>query len=559
MITKINNKYGEYKIPKKQKSFDEICFPKKYELQIPQKFVPEYIGPKTNNKSVLVFHKIGSGKTCTAIRIGEAWKKHRRVIFVAPASLLGNFRNELRSMCAGNEYLSQKNRDELKKHHPNSKEYKRIIEDSDDKIDKYYDIYSYNKFVDAIKNNDISFRNKIVIIDEVQNVVSEEGSFYKEIYNALSRAPSDLRIVLLSATPIFDNPSEIALTFNLMRIPLQFPTGKEFNKMFIDDKNNVINIDKFKSMITGYVSYYRGAPPYTFPECKIKYVKCIMHDFQYKSYLTVLETEKMEYKNHIREKGFREGEIKKLQNYFFIGTRIISNIAFPNKKINESGLKMLDKRNITLNNLETYSCKFYKIITKLKKLSGTAFVYSNFKGYGGLKSFSKILDAFGYKNYKDHGEGSKRYAVWSGDENLAYREEIKAVFNNANNSSGKKLKLLLISSAGKEGLSLFRCQQVHIIEPYWNISRLQQIIGRAVRYCSHRDMDPEKRLVKVSIYLAVHPKEKETVDQKIVKIAAYKDKPIKQFEKALKEVAVDCELFKNANVFEGEEPIKCNK
>ena len=48
---------------------------------------------------------------------------------------------------------------------------------------------------------------------------------------------------------------------------------------------------KFKNMIRGYVSYYRGAPPYTFPTMKVKYIECEMSDFQYKIYKKIINTE----------------------------------------------------------------------------------------------------------------------------------------------------------------------------------------------------------------------------------------------------------------------------
>ncbi len=65
-------------------------------------------------------------------------------MIVLPASLKGNFRSELRSPCAGNNYISDNDRNLLKKYHPSSQEYKNIIKKSDDKIDIYYNIYSYN-------------------------------------------------------------------------------------------------------------------------------------------------------------------------------------------------------------------------------------------------------------------------------------------------------------------------------------------------------------------------------------------------------------------------------
>lgn len=566
---KIYQKYKKYVIPKKKKTFEQICFSKKFELQIPQKFLAEYINPNTDYKAILIFHQIGSGKTCTAINIGEQWKKLKKIVVVVPASLIGNFKTELRSKCTGNSYLKPQERELLVTLHPTTEKYKEIIKKSDERIKKYYDIYSYNKFIKYIESKKIKLRNVILIIDEIQNMISERGKYYKVLYNAIHSAPADLRIILLSATPIFDKPNEIALTMNLLRIPFELPTGKEFERSFILIKKNkktgqyfykAKNLDIFKERIRGFVSYYRGSPPYVFPLKIIKYVKCEMSEFQYRSYITVLSQEEKQHKryNLIRKyRIFKTGEILNLPNNFFIGTRIISNIAFPNKNINESGYLSLKGDILELENIKKYSCKFYSIIKKINKATGPIFVYSNFKNFGGIKSFVKVLEAQGYKHYLKFGEGKKRYAIWSGDETKEVKEEIKTIFNQLDNYNGHKLKIIIGSLAAKEGISFKNVQQVHIMEPYWNWSRMEQIIGRAYRTCSHAYMPEEKRVVKVYIYIATYRTEKETIDQYIMNLALQKKKLIQEFENALKEVAIDCKLFKNANVYEDEKDIKC--
>ena len=512
-----------------------------------------------------MFHRIGAGKTCTAVRVGEVWKHIRKIVVVVPASLIGTFRNELRSPCAGNAYLTESERNQLKSLHPTSDEYKEIIERSDTRINKYYHIFSYNKFVEASEEGSLGLNNSVLIVDEVQNMVSEMGKYYQVLHQAIHDAPSNIRIILLSATPMFDRPIEIALTMNLLRLDNPIPIGRDFEKIFIRSRKRsdkytytVQNMEMFKEMIKGKVSYFRGAPPHAFPLEITKYVNCPMSRFQYKSYLTVLAGENFDkqfdkLKNH---KLFQDGDIINLPNNFFIGTRIISNIAFPNKNINESGLESLTDNHI-INELPRYSPKFYRIIQKINRCTGTVFVYSNFKEFGGIKSFVKILKAHKYSNYLETGEGRKRFAVWTGDEKHEVKEVIKTVFNRVENSDGSKLKVMLGSPSIKEGITLLRVQQVHIIEPYWNQSRLDQVIGRAIRYCSHKDMPEKKRVVKVYIYIATHPNEDETIDQYISKLASDKNKLIKQFELALKETAVDCRLFKNANVYKEEEDIVC--
>jgi hypothetical protein len=366
-------------------------------------------------------------------------------------------------------------------------------------------------------------------------------------------APSDLRIVLLSATPIFDKPNEIGLTLNLLRLPESLPDGNKFFDTYIKTRKSkdkisfhVKNLDDFKDKIKGYVSYYRGAPPYVYPEMKIKYVKCFMSDFQYQCYKTILKND------HYTKKG----TIFDMTNDFFIGTRIISNIAFPNKKTGEEGLKSLLQNHI-LKKLEKYSIKFYTIMKKIQSASGTVFIYSNFKEYGGIKTFIKILETFGYKNYLKYDEGKKRFAVWSGEESISDKEKIRTVFNRNDNQNGSKIKIILGSPSIKEGVSFKNVRQVHILEPYWNESRLSQVIGRASRFCSHKDLDDEKRNVKVYIYISVHEKEKQSIDEYILNLARAKQKIIQKFELALKESAIDCELFKNANVFSDEADIEC--
>lgn len=566
---KINKEYKRFYISDKKKTFNEICFPNKYELQTQQQFLPQFINPKTSFKSILVFHKIGAGKTCTAVRIAEEWKHKKHILVVLPASLKGNFRNELRSNCVGEDYISDKDKATLKSLHPSSRQYKNIIKKSDSAIDKYYNIMSYNKFIKLAINKKIKLKDTLLIIDEIQNMVSETGVYYATLHNLIQKSDDSSRFVFMSATPMFDKPVEIALTLNLLNKNDQLSIGADFYKEFINTKKDkrekivydVRNLEKISAFAKGLVSYYRGAPPYVFPEATLKIVKCEMSNNQYAAYKTVQENEtemgSKKYKNKL--KVYEANAVGDLPNNFFIGTRIISNVLYPNMKINQKGLDSFTGK-YTTTMLEKYSIKFHKILKKIKKAKRTVFVYSSFKEYGGIKSFQKVLEDNDFKNYSTDGEGKNRFAVWSGDESLTTREEIRNVFNGTNNMHGEKIKVLLGSPAIKEGVSLYRVSQVHVIEPTWNWSTMSQIIGRAVRFCSHKDLDKDQRNVKVYIYIAMHPKEKESTDEYILNLAIQKQKLISKFEMVLKESAVDCHLFKNANYYKNDEDdIKCVK
>ena len=551
---KINDKYKEYKIRKSNKTYDQWCNPKTYTLQLPQEFLANFINPNTPYKDILIYHRIGSGKTCTAIQIAEKFKKQKRIIVVVPASLRGNFKNELRSFCTGNTYLTQKERDTISKLDPTNDKYIEIIEKSDEKIDEYYEIYSYNKFVELIEGETINLKNAILIIDEIQNMISEQGTYYQILYNAIKKAPKDLRIILLSATPMFDKPNELALTLNLLRLPKEIPTAKEFNKKFIKttEKNDgslsykMINIELFKSYIKGFISYYSGAPEFVFPETRIKYVECEMSDFQASSYKKISDYEET-YKND-------------LTNDFYIGTRMVSNIVFPNKTIDEKGFELLTPKLIE-KDLDKYSCKYFEIMERIQKSGGKIFVYSNFKEYGGLASFIKVLETFGYKNYIKNGSGKKRFAIWTGDESDIVKNEIRNVYNQKKNIDGSQIKILLGSSAIKEGVSLLNVRQAHIIDGYWNWNKIKQIIGRVSRFCSHKELPEERRMVKVYLYLAVFKNKKmESIDEYMRVLAHNKNKLINQFEKAIIESSIDCSLNYNTNINENdEEKLVCDK
>ena len=499
---------------------------------------------------MLVFHQIGAGKTCAAISVAEKLKNKLKIIVVVPASLIGNFMDELRSPCPNYNYITPSEQTKLSTLKIDDPEYYEIIKNSEKRIKKFYTIYSYHKFVDLAQNNKIKLKNTLLIIDEIQNMVSLTGTFYQTLKDLIDNSDNSLRILILSATPMFDRPSEIGLTLNLLKPKIKFPIGNDFNQKFLLKKEinyNVINMTNFINLSKGLVSYYRGAPPYTYPNQIFKVVKCQMSDFQFKSYLTALSSEGEYIKG-----AFKNVDILNLPLNFSLGTRMVSNIAFPNKCIGEIGFNDFKDNYLMFQNISNFSIKFYKILKKIKKSEGPTFVYSNFKDFGGLRSFIKFIEYQGYKNYKIHGEGPNRYSVWTGDESQRMKEEIKKIFNKKENKDGSKIKIMLGSPSVKEGVSFKRVRQVHILEPYWNMSRILQIIGRAIRFCSHSDIIKIDRNVEVFLYLAIR-KGEETIDQHIWEIAKEKDKIIQIFETALKENAVDCELFYNRNVYKTDE------
>lgn len=551
----LTNTFKKYKIHKEYRTEQELCNPKKFKLQNPQKFVASYISPKTPYRNLLVFHQIGSGKTCASIQIAENWKKTHKIIVAVPASLILNFKKELVSKCANAQYITDKEIELLKKDKFTTISHKKILKTIEKRINKYYEIISHQKLIQKIQTKSLRIKNKVLIIDEIQNLVSMKGTYYKILYKYLSKNRNNSPIILLSATPMFDKPIELSLTLNLLNLNEFIPVGKMFENLFIqrykDTEGEIFytikNTDMLSKMIKGYVSYFRGAHPKTFPKKTQIIVKCKMKEFQLKSYIAVS-----------KKKGrFKKTDLFKISDSFFIGLRAISNIAFPNRKFGKKGFDSFTGKLLKGQYLREYSEKFYKIIKFIKKSQGPVFIYSNFKNYFGIKSLIKVLEAYKYLDFSKNEQGAKRFAIWSGDTSNTTRSKLIKIFNSKENINGEKIKILLGTPSIKEGVSLLRVEQVHILEPYWNISRLDQIIGRAIRYCSHKDVPKYRKNVTIYMYESVLPSKEISIDTYITSLAKRKQIIITQFENILKQSAVDCNLNKNANFVGKNNKLKC--
>lgn len=212
--------------------------------------------------------------------------------------------------------------------------------------------------------------------------------------------------------------------------------------------------------------------------------------------------------------------------------------------------------------LAKYSAKYAAILTRILSAPGSSLVYSQFLDMEGIGIFSLCLEANGFTPIEIQNAGGNwvfsektkqslakpgqnRYVVFTGGEkrevrsmalklfNARFRElpeslqtfsyikpnkeasekfSLESLFPNAN-KTGEIARVFCITSAGAEGLSLKNVRQVHIMEPYWNSVRTDQVKGRAIRICSHTDLDynddPElnQRSVEIFTYCSVFPTE----------------------------------------------------
>ena len=136
-----------------------------------------------------------------------------------------------------------------------------------------------------------------------------------------------------------------------------------------------------------------------------------------------------------------------------------------------------------------------------------------------------------------------RYSMITGDIRLSPDNdfEVKGL-TTEDNKDGNKIKVVLISKAGSEGIDLKFIRQVHMLEPWYNMNRMEQIIGRAVRNFSHKDLPFEKRNVEIFMYGTILENEnkEEAADLYVYRVAEFKAIQIGNVTRVLKETAVDC-------------------
>ena len=217
-----------------------------------------------------------------------------------------------------------------------------------------------------------------------------------------------------------------------------------------------------------------------------------------------------------------------------------------------------------------YSFKIKALIDSLLGSQGPVIVYSQFidsglipialaleaKGftrYGNNKSLFanspyEELDVNTYKKKSEVLQSGQRfrgakYVIISGNSNISpdIVSDLKAC-TDSNNVDGENVKVILLSAAGSEGLDFKYIRQIHILEPWYNINREEQIIGRAIRTCSHKDLPLTKRNVQIFMHGTLLSNANESVDLLIYRKAEEKAKTIGNITRVLKEHSIDCYL-----------------
>jgi len=449
--------------------------------------------------AILLYHSLGSGKSATSIAGSEG----READVVVPASLRENYKKEV------SKFTSR----------PSKR-----------------NIMSYEKFT----KEGPSYNSKTLVMDEAQRIGRAESSRSK---NVMDYAKNYEKRILLSGTPALNSPRELApiirtLSPEKKNIPIDQTL---FNKRYIGEKKinpsiwkrimgaspgvefYPINTEEIKDAVLGKVHYYKSSKE-GFPDRidKTKLIEASPEQDKIYRYVTSKADPVVAMKVRANL-PLSKKELKSI-NSFMGAARQVSNTTS------------------SYGGQETYSNKTKEIASDIKEKSKKnkdhkSIVYSNYIA-SGIDEIGRILD--------DEGISYEKYTGKMSDKDKK---------NAVEKYNSGKTKALLVSSSGSEGLDLKGTRSIHIMEPHWNKNRIEQVIGRGIRYKSHDHLPEKDRKVEVIKYHTTLPKTKiqkifkkdpdTSADQYLDDLSEEKDALLSKFLEIFKEEGLNKESSLN--------------
>ena len=270
-------------------------------------------------------------------------------------------------------------------------------------------------------------------------------------------------------------------------------------------------------------------------------------------------------------------------------------VAAYSEQLDAAMNKLVKQDYLTIDKLrDVYSPKFAQMYEDIRASPGSVLVYSQFRMIEGLGIFKEVLnrqgfaeinivnnEEFGYMiddmDIFDEQYDNKRYVIFNSDRTKTnilmnifngnskalpkvIQEQLSHINLEKEQMYGKVVKAMMITQSGAEGISLKNVRRVLITEYFWNSVRIDQVIGRAVRTCSHKSLPVADQNVQVFTYLmnftkkqlndnpTLRSKDKEiTTDKHIYNIAKSKEGLVNSFLKMLKAASLDCVIQSDVN------------
>ena len=287
-----------------------------------------------------------------------------------------------------------------------------------------------------------------------------------------------------------NHPSEIAELLHTATGKPVLGTKAEFNSRFINQRKVAPGLmGRLLGRKPGIVE--EGKNLNQFRDIAKRYVNTFKGDEEYKKHIPIVQREV----RHVE----MSNDQQKIYDYTFHKTP-----AWVRWKI---------KHNLPPSKAESKNLNAF--------LLGARQVSNSTNGYGSLHETPKIhalmqdikqgmkddpnFKSVIYSNFLDSGVGSvahemKRlkipYGEFTGEQKDFERNETIKNYNKG------KLKALLLSPAGGEGLDLKGTKFMGVLDPNWNPEKTEQAIGRTARFKSHEALPEDQRKVRVVQYMS---------------------------------------------------------
>ena len=513
--------------------------------------------------------------------------------------------------CTGRRYLDMLLRIEREPRNWNNPIIRSKLEDISKKlINEFYEFSAYQSFGNIINEKlggkegtepdeqwiHDNFDNRLVIIDEAHNI--REGG--KDTEKAISKGLRNLVniaegmvFVCLTATPMFDSYEEIMFYMNLFfwndrrqASTAEFPVSQFFNNKGVLKKGKSEQI--FRDWVSDYVSFVKGENPFTFPfrlppprtlvkeavrkdfynkdigpQDTLQYLSLVDSEVQghQRDYILLLPKKKEPKKKENTNTNTAENKKEEEEDKITLMEPTVAVLP-DNKKFTDyfswtgKGYEYRGEPCLTPETIGNTSAKFKTVIQSIEKGKGVCFVYSNYVTMG-AKLFAMALEEHGYEtalgkslltNSSYEGPKKGKYILLTSESSDTDISKMLKMVKADNNRDGSQVRVIISSPIVSEGVDFKFVRQIHILDPWWNMSRIEQVIGRGLRTCSHKLLPFEEQ--NCSVYLHVirtgtgrecfdEYKYRTTVVDKAVKIA--------RIRKLLMESAMDCEMQKQIN------------
>lgn len=452
----------------------------------------------TDARGIILYHGLGSGKTITSIAISKLYPD-KKIIIIVPASMRTQWKEELTKM-----KVNMRN----------------------------YNVVSYEGFETMVISNPHIVESTIVILDEAHRI-RNPGKTSTVINRSLKDCD---KVILLTGTPMVNSPLDMSPLINVIQGNKIMPVDNEqFEDHFMITKdmippplkNRCINYSAITCTDDGKIvwehrctyHYYR----YMLKQPKeIREKEGFVKNLEYEAKQQKRITEKREnlkmipkhpllseYARYVRcmvsyhmpdlsddypkvEKWYIQVNMSPIQSKIY--NDALNNLPLPDRKAIQKGIEIKDTGgsvhvNTFLNVVRRVSNtwggspdtpKIRQIVDYIKKGPKPVIVYSNWLE-DGINAVAKALIP-----------EKISFVKFTGSLTDKLKNEIVKAYNEGNT------EVLLLSSSGGEGIDLKNTRQIHIMEPHWNLAKINQVIGRGARYKSHASLPVDER--KVTVY-----------------------------------------------------------